>query len=321
MTGASGFIGRHVVAEALRRGHFVSAMVRPATPIRELPWADQERVTLVRLDLRSERHLTEVLLGIETVVHLAVAGWRETVVTTENLLRAMDAAKCTSLVLVSSFAVYDYDRVPPFGLLDETSPLERRPERRDAYCHAKLVQEELAREWGTERGRCLCVLRPGSVIGGNDAWTPRVGIQMTSKWWIRIGAWARLPLSYVENCAEAIVHCAEHRMARGETFNIVDDDLPTQRRYSRRLQKLTRPQPHILPLPWPLLLLTAWLAVLANRALLRGRGRLPQLLRPPSLSARCKPLRYTNRKLREKLDWRPRFTLEEALGRIYRTDE
>lgn len=296
-------------------------MVRPATPAEALSWAGARGVTLVRLDLRSGRDLAGALSGIDSVVHLAVGDLRETVITTENLLRAMEQVQCESMLLVSSFSVYDYDRVPLFGVLDESSPLESRPERRDEYCHAKLIQEELVREWGAQAGRRLCVLRPGYVIGNGDAWTPRLGIQLGASWWIRMGAWARLPLSYVDNCAEVILHCAEHQAAAGETFNVIDDEPPTQRHYSRRLRELTRPQPHILPVPWSVIWLTAWLAVLANRLLFRGTARLPQILRPPSLAARCKPLRYTNRKLRQKLGWRPRFTLEQALGRIYGTGD
>jgi len=296
-------------------------MLRPATLTDDLAWADDAGVTLVRLDLRSQRNLREALSGIDTVVHLAVGGLRETVLATENLLHAMDEANCTSMLLVSSFSVYDYDRVPLFGVLDESTPLEARPERRDEYCHAKLIQEELVREWSAADGRRLCVLRPGYVIGKGDAWTPRLGIQLGPSWWIRMGAWARLPLSYVDNCAEVIVRCAEHEAAAGETFNVLDDDPPTQRSYSRRLRELSRPRPHILPVPWSLIWLTAWLAVLANHLLFRGTARLPQILRPPSLAARCKPLRYTNRKLRQRLGWRPRFTLEQALSRIYGTGD
>src|SRR5688572_22477616 len=95
VTGASGFLGRSVVAEATRRGHDVRSVVRPQT------------------DLRSRRGLVELFEGIDAVIHLAAckggdvyAQYAGTVVATENLLWAMSEAKSSAkFIHISSFSV------------------------------------------------------------------------------------------------------------------------------------------------------------------------------------------------------------------------
>ncbi|MGA2233184.1 MAG: NAD(P)H-binding protein, partial [Tepidisphaeraceae bacterium] len=95
VTGAGGFLGRHVVAEALRRGHVVRAMIRPASVVPQ----GQPNLEVVKADLRSSRGLAEIVRGCDAVLHLAAATSGDlyaqlsgTVVATENLLTAMAAA-------------------------------------------------------------------------------------------------------------------------------------------------------------------------------------------------------------------------------------
>ena len=96
VTGASGFVGRHVATAALDRGHDVRALIRPATDTSRLPQHGHERLEVCRADLRSPRGLTEVAAGVDAVIHLAAsmtgdfyARFAGTVIATENLLAAM----------------------------------------------------------------------------------------------------------------------------------------------------------------------------------------------------------------------------------------
>src|SRR3984893_6851371 len=113
VTGANGFLGRHVVAALLARGVEVRAMVRPATRLEALGWPSS--VEIFRADLRSSRELSTAFDGVDVLIHLAavVSGGEDaqfagTVVGTERLLDAMASTTCRRLVLCSSFSVYDY---------------------------------------------------------------------------------------------------------------------------------------------------------------------------------------------------------------------
>src|SRR5689334_8617848 len=140
ITGANGFLGRHVVTEAVRRGHSVRALVRPNTDVTKLDWYARDRVEVLRADLRSRKGLAEVVRGVDCVLHLAAAKsgdlyaqYAGTVVATENLLAAMSETGVRRIVLVSSFSVYDYMKLHDFSLLDENSPLETDAFDRDEY--------------------------------------------------------------------------------------------------------------------------------------------------------------------------------------------
>ncbi len=73
ITGASGFLGRFVVTEALLRGHRVRAMIRPQSRLHELSWLDHKQVEVACLDLRDRNSVAEAVSGVECVIHLAAA--------------------------------------------------------------------------------------------------------------------------------------------------------------------------------------------------------------------------------------------------------
>lgn len=113
VTGANGFLGRHVVGALLARDIEVRAMVRPAAPLEALSWSSS--VEVFRADLRSSCELRRAFEGVDVLLHLAavVSGGEDaqfagTVVGTERLLDAMVHSACRRLVLCSSFSVYDY---------------------------------------------------------------------------------------------------------------------------------------------------------------------------------------------------------------------
>lgn len=319
VTGATGFLGRFVVDEALRRGHRVRAVARPASEMSRLEWTNDDRVEIARADLRSSRGLEQIVSGVDAVIHLAAdkggdlyAQLGGTVVATEHLINAMHSASADRIVLTSSFSVYDYRKIRGGSVLDERSPLEAAPAERDAYCQTKLLQEHLVTGNANLR---WTVLRPGVIFGPGNEWTARLGMQLGSKRWIRIGGGARLPLTYVENCAEAIVRAAETDEAIGKILNVVDDEMPKQRTYCRELVRRMNPRPSVIPVPYLMMRFLAWSASVANRVLFKGNARVPQIFRSPSLQARCKPLRYDASSIRDVLGWKPRYTLTESLDR------
>src|SRR5258708_29559604 len=118
------------------------------------------------------------------------------------------------------------------ALLDETRPLEAAPQERfDAYGFGKRKQEDLVREYGAKRNIPYVILRPGYVFGpGKRELSGRVGID-TFGFFIDLGRSNLLPLTYVDNCAEAIVLAGLKPGVEGEVFNVVDDDVLTSREF------------------------------------------------------------------------------------------
>jgi nucleoside-diphosphate-sugar epimerase len=279
--------------------------------------------------------LAESLHGVDAVIHLAATKegdfhtqFAGTVVATENLLAAMAEAGVANLVAISTFSVYDYQAMAPGTLVDESSPIDRSPARRDEYARTKLVQEDLYRRFrmpdGQAPGTPKCViLRPGMIYGANNLWHALLGTGLGSRY-LRIGDKAILPMTYVENCAEAMVLAAErltdestsedYRSIDGTVINIVDDDLPTQGAYAAAVAERTDVPPSIT-VPWDAVRLGADALAAVNRRFLGDRAKFPGIAVPDRLHARFKPLRYTNQRAKELLGWTPRFGLAEAIDR------
>ena len=73
VTGAAGFIGRHVVADLLDKGHSVFAVVRDSSRAAALPWP--EEVEVVSCDIHVENLGASVDLNtIDSLIHLAWPG-------------------------------------------------------------------------------------------------------------------------------------------------------------------------------------------------------------------------------------------------------
>jgi len=325
VTGASGFLGRHIVAQAVQRGHDVRAQVRPVSGVSALGWEDHPNIEVVRADLRSKAGLSQLVEGVDVVVSNAAckAGdfytqFAGTVITTENILGAMAATGVKRLVTVSTFSVYDYLKLNDCALLDEDSPLDANPADRDEYAQTKLAQEEIAREFAKEHEGKVTVIRPGVVYGKDNLYTARLGMGLGSTRMLLVGAGTPLPITYVENCAQAILYAAEKEQAVGQTYNIIDDDLPTHRQYLRALNNHQKPKIKSIPLPWLVMRFLAALALGVNNLFLGGRAKVPSILRPAALHARCKPLKYTNKLIKDSLGWSPKFDVDEAMTRSTR---
>lgn len=328
VTGATGFLGRHVVNQLTARGHAVRALVRPSSSATVLdPAAATGNLTLVAGDLASRHGLTEAMNGVDAVIHLAAvkggdffARFAGTVIGTENLLLSAREAGVRRLVAISTFSVYDYGRRPAGSMLDETFPVIDDPVGRDEYAETKLYQDELFAEFGAEEGRSMVMLRPGMIYGRDELWHPLLGGEF-GPINLRIGGRARPPITYVENTAEAIVFAAERVIdpstaadLDGEIINIVDDDLPTQAAYAAKVRSLVS-TPSTLPVPLPIMSVLARSADVINRRCFDGRAKLPSIALPDQIDARFKPFEYSNDKAKRLLGWTPRFALDEALHR------
>lgn len=318
VTGANGFLGRHVVATLLARGHAVRALVRPAARVEALGWPAS--VEIVRADLRTAVDLERAFDDVDVLVHLAAAvtggedvQFSSTVVGTERLLHAMGGSACRRIVLASSFAVYDWSAIR--GTLDEDSPLEPVPDlyERDGYSIAKSWQERVTRRFAAEHGLALTVLRPGFIWGRDHGDIAALG-QHVGRFRVVIGPLSRCPLTHVENCADLFALAATDPRAAGQTFNVVDG--AGQRIWFQLGAHLRGTGERSIRIPIPYRPTFA-LVRLAYATLFARNPKLPHILIPARFESRLKPLRYTNRRARRVLGWRPPLDYSECLARTY----
>jgi UDP-glucose 4-epimerase len=318
VTGAAGFLGRRVVTALADRGESVRALVRGPGDAAQLGFP--AGVEVARGDLRRPETLVGAVDGVDAVVHLAaaVAGDEEAafsaaVVGTEHLLAALGGG-LRRFVLAGSVAVYDWGAAR--GTIDEDTPLVGEPWARGGYTVAKLWQERVVREAAATGRFQLVVLRPGFIWGpGNDAFAG-VGQRVRGRWLVITGG-ARLPVTYVENCADCFALCVRDERAAHRTFNVIDGDGVDPRAYARAHLMQRGERAPLVPVPYPLAYGAARLARRTSVILFGPGGKLPSVLDPPRFEARFKPVRWSAARLRNELGWHPPVAFDEALRRTY----
>ena len=235
--------------------------------------------------------------------------------TTRNLLDAtFQSGSLKRFLNVSSFAVYSNWKIKRHGLLDETCEVENHlVEKYEAYTFAKVRQEELVRDYGRKHHIPYVIVRPGAVYGpGKAEITGRVGID-TFGFFLHLGGANQIPLTYVDNCAEAIVLAGIVKSVDGETFNIVDDYLPSSRQFLKMYKKNVG-YFKSLYVPYRMFYLFCYLW---EKYSSWSRGQLPPAFNRWRCSGYWKGNRYSNEKLKTRLGWKPKVSFEEGSRRYF----
>ena len=324
VTGANGFIGAKVVETLLHYGfRNIRCFVRPSSNLQELERLSvgfpQARLVTVPGNLLSPKDCEEASRGVRVVFHLAAAAdktfagsFLTSVVTTRNLLEAIASQeRPPRFVNVSSFAVYSNWELPRRAVLDETCPLEAHPMKRfEPYCYAKLRQEELVSRFCREKKVPSVIVRPGAVYGprSRQFLTPRIGID-TFGIYLHLGGGNRVPLSYVDNCAEAVALAGLIPGVEGEAFNVVDDELPRSREFLRTYKRRVGGFKSI-SVPYPLFYLTC---LLWEKYSAWSRGQMPPVFNRRRCATYWRGNRYPNAKAKRLLGWTPRVPYAEAV--------
>lgn len=328
VTGANGFIGVHVLQVLLdygfRRIRCLIRSSRHASQLEAMAAKYNANVEMVKGTLLSRQDCLKACDQVAVIYHLAVGATGKSfsgavmnvAVPTRNLLEAAAQQKTLKrFVNVSSFAVYSNQNKPRRNVLDESCPVDERPQDRgDAYAYAKLKQDQLVADYGKRHEIEYVTLRPGTVYGPGKAAIPgRVGID-TFGFFMHLGGSNRIPLTYVANCAEAIVLAGLVKgVAGGEVFNVVDDDLPTSRQFLRLYKRNVKPF-HSIYLPHFLSYAFCWLWEKYSRW---SQGQLPLVFSCAEWHAYWKKTRYSNQKLKRALGWKMRVPTEEGLRRYF----
>ncbi|MFI5093660.1 MAG: polysaccharide deacetylase family protein [Candidatus Acidiferrales bacterium] len=324
VTGAAGFLGRALIKRLLAHGYTnIRCNVRRQADIPKLD-ALLGRDVPIRLEfcignLRYPEDAARAVDDVQLIFHLA-AGKKGTaaelcldsVVASRNLLDAVGNRKPMRIVLVSSFSVYGVASLGRGAKVNEETMLEPHPEWRDHYSFSKLRQEQLFWEYQRRNGFELVVLRPGVIYGPEGGhFSNRVGLTI-GKWQLHFGGSNLLPLSYVDNCAEAVVVAGTHHRAAGQVYNVHDDDLPTCRQYLRAYRKNVT-KIRSISIPYFGAQLLSSMVVKYNRY---SKGQLPAILTPYKVASQWGGNRFDNSKLRS-LGWKQLVPTPEGLQRSF----
>jgi nucleoside-diphosphate-sugar epimerase len=327
VTGSNGFIGSRVVETLLRYGFSnLRCFVRPSSNVSRLEAimadAKHAHIEVIQGNLLYREDCEKAAKDAAVIYHLAAGKDKSfaacvlnSVVTTRNLLDAVvGAGTLRRFVNVSGLDVYSNWNLRRGALLDESCEIDREIlSRADAPGYAKLKQDELVLDYAKKHSIPYVIVRPCTVWGpGWDQPPSRVGIG-TFGIFLHLGGSNRLPLTYVDNCAEAIVLAGIKKGVDGEVFNVVDDDLPTSREFLRLFKKHGRRFPSIY-VPYPIFY--AGCAVWEKYSKW-SLGQLPPAFNRHKCAYYWKGNRYSNQKLKELLGWKPSVPFSEASRRFF----
>src|SRR5437870_5227695 len=325
VTGSNGFIGAKVVETLFEYGFSkLRCFVRPSSRLERLEnvlrrFDAGKNVELISGDLVSREDCQQAAKEVSVIYHLAVGteksfagAFMNSALATRNLIDAfLEFGQPGWFVNVSSFAVYSNLKLKHGALLDETCALEDAPQERfDPYCFGKLKQEELVREYGDQHRLPYVIIRPGAVFGpGQRALSGRVGID-TFGFFIQIGGSNVLPLTFVDNCAEAIVLAGIKAGVDGEILNVVDDELPTSRQFLKAYSERLKPF-FSVRVPY---FVAYGMSFLWEKYSTWSKGQLPPAFNRRRCTAEWKCNRYSNQKLHDRLGWKPRVNMKDAMA-------
>jgi nucleoside-diphosphate-sugar epimerase len=256
VTGATGFIGGHLLRSLLADSRRVRVLTRRPPPD-EL--ADHPLVETVVGDLGNPQVVDRAVAGVDTVYHLgaAVQGsaaefWRGTVLGTRHVVDSCLTHGVKQLVYVSSLSVLQAAGQSGQAA-DEHAPLERFPERRGHYTQTKLLAEQYVLAAARERSLPVAIVRPGEVVGpGAPRHTSGIGQRWRNCLLIFGDGRLNLPLVDVRDLVDALRQCETLGVRDGSIFHLVDPQRVTQNELAQQYCELSDQRLRIVHIPKPL---------------------------------------------------------------------
>jgi nucleoside-diphosphate-sugar epimerase/lipopolysaccharide/colanic/teichoic acid biosynthesis glycosyltransferase len=234
VTGATGFVGRSLVALLVDRGCGVIALARRQDMVAGLPCR-------VVPDLRDEGSLREVLKGCDVVIHLAALAHKSGSVTdflvanrdvTKAVAKAALAAGAKRFVLVSSIGVIgERTEGKPFG--DDDIPAPSEP-----YAQSKWEAEQAAFAVLEDSGTSLVVLRPPLIYGAGCPGNFGKLMKLIDSFpLVPLGGLSKLrSFIFLENFCDAVFLAAMHPKVKGQTYVLSDGHEVTVAEVARYLE-------------------------------------------------------------------------------------
>lgn len=260
VTGATGFVGRHLALALLRQGCrvrlFVRSFERLAPPLREM-------CEIVVGDLCDKDAALQAADEVSQVFHCAanVSTWddedayyRVNTSGTQVLLDALIERRCalTRFVHVSTLDVYGF----PEASCNESSPVRSE----FGYGRSKIAGESVVKTTCERFDVPYTILRPGNVIGPGSPFVERVGDALDRGLMLLVdGGRVHAGLVSVNNLVNVLIWSAAAPEAANACFNVRDATEMDWRTFVYRLKAGIGGRGLVISVPYGLALLSAHL--------------------------------------------------------------
>ena len=314
ITGASGFIGSHIVKANLAKGNAVRALVLPGDPGGDV--LKQKGVETVMGDIRDYEKVRQAASGREIIFHCAavVTDWAPkklfqevTVCGAENIARAALEAEVKRLVDMSTCDVFGTDESQ---VMDETFPLQYWGE---PYADSKIDSEKVMRRYHKEKGLPLTMVYPLWVYGeGDQTFVPLLADAIIKKELIFWRKGAIVWPTYIDNLVDLLMLISEDERAVGNGYLVHDGESTTLEEFCEGIAEALGVPPIKTYIPY-------WSAMAAASVmeflwkLLRIKMR--PLLTTYTVTNLGSRFRFSIEKAERELGWKPKIAYREGFGK------
>lgn len=313
VTGATGFIGGHLVEDLHNRGYSVIAMARKTSNISRLKELGLE---IRYADLTDPPSLVEATKGVDAVVHLAAyytfhgkkeLYWKVNVEGTRSLIEACLKNGVTRFIYCSTTEAVGPVKNPP-----ATEDVEPNPTYE--YGRSKLAAERIVRSYG-EKGLKYTILRPSGVYG------PR-NVNDVSYWFItgfaKKALWSYfivgsgdtlIQFVHVKDVVQGFRLALEKEISIGQTYFITEDRAYTYNEVYQILADIVGREPpkiHISPVLAKLMMFPVEVAY-------KVLGKENFMWHVSTVDAVTQHRAYNIEKAKRELGYRPRYDLRTGL--------
>jgi nucleoside-diphosphate-sugar epimerase len=321
VTGATGLLGRHLVAVLVEAGTAVRALVRPTSDTRHLK---EQGVELVYGAAGNQGALYTAVQGAELIFHAAgyltanapfgVDGSADNewplyktinVEFTEALLEAALDSDVSRFLYVSSSSVYSSDVAVP---TPEDAPLIPI----STYGRSKLLAEEKVRLFQA-RGLPTTIIRPPVIYGPGDRYFTPLALRLARLPLLPLvnGGRNLMDLVYVVDVAQLLWRAAEREAAVGRTYNAGPGRSTTLYDLVQAFRRTSGRGPVILPVSPRAAGRTSWLS---RRIVKPFFPEVEGALTSEGIKLMSRDHHLDMSRAANELDFHPQFNLDQGLA-------
>ncbi len=311
ITGATGFIGGHLVDRNLKNGNRVRAFVLPGDP--DEGALKEKGVEIAYGDIRDYESVKKAVSGCDIVFHCAavVTDWSPwklfeevTIGGTENICMAAFEARVSRFVDMSTNDVLGTNEDI---VMDESLPLSKWGE---PYPDSKIEAEKISWKY-CKMGLPVTMVYPCWVYGvGDKTFVPLLADAIVKKdlifWRKDVLVWP----TYVENLVDLLILISEDKRAIGNGYLVHDGESTTLQEFCRVVAR-TMGVPEIKThIPYFL----AYIASVAMEAVWKmARIKSRPLLTTYTVKNLGSRLKFSIAKAERELGWKPGISYREGM--------
>ena len=312
VTGATGFVGKHLIEGLIERGEDVCALVRESSDIGHLQAHNIE--TRVG-ELSDKQSLDRALAGIDLVYHCAARPplqgtkhqyFHDNDTGTRNFVEVALNHSISRFLHVSTVDVYGYR---DHHGTDETSPLI---ESKEFYATSKVRSDQTVLKAHKEHGFPVTIARPCAIYGPFDENSFPGIIKYLSKPFAPLidGGNNLMDLVYVRDAVEGIILAANNPDSIGQCYNLTDGVERTFKQIMDALCEIVQIRPKFVftssKISYPM---TSW----AHSILMFFGSGLPKHYQPEVVKVMSLDRHYSIEKAQRELGYNPEYALEAGM--------